>query len=126
MSRGFQNRLGEGGYGSVYKGKLRSRSLEAIKMLEKSKANGQDFINEVSISTIKRIHHVNVVQLVCYCVKGSKHALLYNFMSNGSLDKYPFSSEGIDSLDCKTMCEISREVACGIEYLNQRYASLAF
>ncbi|KAH7529389.1 hypothetical protein FEM48_Zijuj05G0179100 [Ziziphus jujuba var. spinosa] len=56
MSRGFKNKLGEGGYGSVYKGKLCSGHLVAIKMLEKSKANGQDFINE--FSTIGRIHHV--------------------------------------------------------------------
>ncbi|XP_060671086.1 rust resistance kinase Lr10-like [Ziziphus jujuba] len=117
MSRGFKNKLGEGGYGSVYKGKLPSGCLVAIKMLEKSKANGQDFINEVS--TIGRIHHVNVVQLVGYCVEGSKRALLYDFMSNGSLDKYPFSLEGINHLDCKTMREISCGVACGIKYLHQ-------
>uniref|UniRef100_A0A6P3ZL91 non-specific serine/threonine protein kinase n=1 Tax=Ziziphus jujuba TaxID=326968 RepID=A0A6P3ZL91_ZIZJJ len=117
MTMGFKDKLGEGGYGSVYKGKLRSGRFVAIKMLEKSKANGQDFINEVS--TIGRIHHVNVVQLVGFCAKGSKRALVYDFMPNGSLDKYLFSEEGISSLDCKTMCEISCGVACGIEYLHR-------
>ncbi|KAH7529401.1 hypothetical protein FEM48_Zijuj05G0180300 [Ziziphus jujuba var. spinosa] len=105
MTKGFKDKLGEGGYGSVYKGKLRSGCFVAIKMLEKSKANGQEFINEVS--TIGRIHHVNVVQLIGFCAKGSKCALVYDFMPNGSLDKYLFSQEGISSLDCKTMCEIS-------------------
>ena len=59
MAKGFKYKLGEGGYGSVYKGKLQSGHLVAIKMLGKSKANGQDFINEVA--TIGRIHHKNVV-----------------------------------------------------------------
>nr|XP_048330825.1 rust resistance kinase Lr10-like [Ziziphus jujuba var. spinosa] len=116
ITKGFKDKLGEGGYGSVYKGKLRSGRFVAIKMLEKSKANGQDFINEVS--TIGRIHHVNVVQLVGFCVKGSKRALVYRFMPNGSLDKYLFSQE-VSPLDCKRMCEISCGVARGIEYLHR-------
>ena len=66
MTKGFKDKLGEGGYGSVYKGKLRSGRFVAIKMLEKTKANGQDFINEVA--TIVRIHRVNVVHLVGFCV----------------------------------------------------------
>uniref|UniRef100_A0A2N9G3A8 Protein kinase domain-containing protein n=1 Tax=Fagus sylvatica TaxID=28930 RepID=A0A2N9G3A8_FAGSY len=77
---------GQGGYGSVFKGKLRSGNLVAIKVLNKSKANGQDFMNEVA--TIGRIHHVNVVQLIGFCAEGSKQALVYDFMPNGSLDKF--------------------------------------
>nr|XP_048325480.1 rust resistance kinase Lr10-like isoform X2 [Ziziphus jujuba var. spinosa] len=116
MTKGFKNKLGEGGYGCVYKGKLRSGHLAAIKMLGKSKANGQDFINEVA--TIGRIHHINVVKLVGFCVEGSKRALVYDFMPNGSLDKYIFSHER-NFLGCKKMCEISLGVARGIEYLHQ-------
>ena len=48
MTKGFKDKLGEGGYGSVYKGKLQSDRLIAIKMLDKSKVNGQDFISEVT------------------------------------------------------------------------------
>ena len=48
MTKGFKDKLGEGGYGSVYKGKLQSGRLIAIKMLDKSKVNGQDFISEVT------------------------------------------------------------------------------
>ncbi|RVW87489.1 Rust resistance kinase Lr10 [Vitis vinifera] len=59
MTKGFKEKLGEGGYGSVYKGKLRSGHFVAVKMMANSKANGQDFINEVA--TIGRIYHVNVV-----------------------------------------------------------------
>ncbi|KAL6129525.1 hypothetical protein ACLB2K_072875 [Fragaria x ananassa] len=117
MTKGFKDKLGEGGYGSVYKGKLRSGRLVAVKMLGKSKANGQDFMNEVA--TIGRIHHVNVVQLIGYCAEGSKRALIYEYMSNGSLDKHIFSKEGSISLSCKEAFEISLGVAHGIGYLHQ-------
>ncbi|KAH0980824.1 hypothetical protein GBA52_008001 [Prunus armeniaca] len=117
MAKGFKEKLGEGGYGSVYKAKLRSGRLVAIKMLGKSKANGQDFINEVA--TIGRIHHVNVVRLIGFCVEGSKRALVYDFMPNGSLDKYLFSQQGVISLNCEKMFEIALGVARGIEYLHR-------
>ncbi|BBN70427.1 PR5-like receptor kinase [Prunus dulcis] len=117
MSNKFKNKLGEGGFGTVFKGKLRSGRFGAIKMLGKSKANGEDFISEVA--TIGRIHHFNVVQLVGYCVEGSKRALVYEFMQNGSLDKYIYSKEGSNLLSYKQMYDISLGVARGIEYLHQ-------
>ncbi|KAF7147241.1 hypothetical protein RHSIM_Rhsim03G0206700 [Rhododendron simsii] len=117
MTNGFRDKVGEGGYGSVYKGKLRSGPPVAIKMLSKPKANGQEFINEVA--TIGRIHHVNVVQLIGYCAERSKRALVYDFMPNGSLEKYIFSPERNLSLSCKQMYEISLGVARGIGYLHQ-------
>ena len=67
MTNNFANKLGQGGFGSVYKGKLRSGRIVAVKVLVMSKANGQDFINEVA--TIGRIHHVKVVRLVGFCVQ---------------------------------------------------------
>ncbi|XP_015164584.1 G-type lectin S-receptor-like serine/threonine-protein kinase At1g34300 [Solanum tuberosum] len=91
MTRGFKEKLGEGGYGSVYKGKLQSGRDVAVKMLSKPKAGCQDFMNEVA--TVGRIHHVNVVGLVGYCVEGTKRALIYDFMPNGSLDKYINTSQ---------------------------------
>ncbi|XP_008245712.1 PREDICTED: rust resistance kinase Lr10-like [Prunus mume] len=117
MARGFKDKLGEGGYGSVYKAKLRSGRLVAIKMLGKSKTNGQDFINEVA--TIGRIRHVNVVRLIGFCVEGSKRALVYDFMPNGSLEKYIFSQQGDVSLSCQKIFEIALGVARGIKYLHQ-------
>ncbi|KAA8533621.1 hypothetical protein F0562_030945 [Nyssa sinensis] len=117
MTKGFKEKLGEGGYGSVYKGKLRSGHIVAVKILSKSKANGQDFINEVA--TIGRIHHINVVRLTGYCAERSKRALVYDFMPNGSLEKYAFSREGnMISLSWEKMYEISVGVARGIEYLH--------
>ncbi|XP_050221746.1 rust resistance kinase Lr10-like [Mercurialis annua] len=118
MTRGFKDKLGEGGYGSVYKGKLSSGRAVAIKLLSKPKGNGQDFINE--IATIGRIHHVNVVQLIGFCAERSKRALVYDFMPNGSLEKYIFSqNEGEDPLSCEKMYKICLGIARGIEYLHR-------
>ncbi|KAL3714281.1 hypothetical protein ACJRO7_006245 [Eucalyptus globulus] len=117
ITKKFKHKLGEGGYGSVYKGVLRSGNEVAVKILSKSKSNGQDFISEVA--TIGKIHHVNVVKLVGYCFNNSKQALMYDFMSNGSLDKHIFSKDGDNSLDSKKMYEISLGVARGIEYLHR-------
>ncbi|MED6120332.1 hypothetical protein PIB30_019842 [Stylosanthes scabra] len=117
MTRGFKEKLGEGGFGAVYKGKLQSGPFVAIKMLGKAKANGQEFISEVA--TIGRIRHANVVRLIGFCVEGSKRALIYEFMPNGSLDKYTFSKEKSASLTSEKMFEISVGVARGMAYLHE-------
>jgi len=116
MTRGFKDKLGEGGFGTVFKGHLRSGPCVAIKMLGKAKGSGQDFISEVT--TIGRIHHLNVVRLLGFCIEGSKRALLYEFMPNGSLDKYIFSKEGGISLSYNQLHDISIGVARGIAYLH--------
>ncbi|KAL8538018.1 hypothetical protein ACS0TY_000104 [Phlomoides rotata] len=117
MTRGFREKLGQGGYGTVYKGKLRSGYDVAIKLLGKPGGNGQDFMNE--ISTIGRIHHVNIVKLVGYCAEGSKRALVFDYMPNGSLDKYLYSQENTNSLSWERKHEIAIGVARGIEYLHR-------
>ncbi|KAL6311378.1 hypothetical protein AAG906_022969 [Vitis piasezkii] len=118
MTHNFANKLGQGGFGSVYKGKLRSGRIVAVKVLVMSKANGQDFINEVA--TIGRIHHVNVVRLVGFCVQGSKWALIYDFMPNGSLDKFIFLKEENNTfLSWERLYKVALGVGRGIEYLHQ-------
>ncbi|KAK3415675.1 hypothetical protein EUGRSUZ_H01589 [Eucalyptus grandis] len=117
ITKNFKCKLGEGGYGSVYRGILRSGNEVAVKILNKPESNGQDFISEVA--TIGRIHHVNVVQLVGFCFNYSKQALVYDFMPNGSLDKHISNKDGIDPLDYKKMHEISLGIARGIEYLHR-------
>ena len=75
-------------------------------------------MNEVA--TIGRIHHINVVQLIGFCVEGSKQALVYEFMPNGSLDKFIFpNSENSTILTWDRIYEIAVGVAQGIEYLHQ-------
>ncbi|VAI39965.1 unnamed protein product [Triticum turgidum subsp. durum] len=98
VTRHFRDKLGQGGYGSVYKGVLLPGDIHvAVKMLAgSSNCNGEDFISEVS--TIGRIHHVNVVHLMGFCSEEMRRALIYEYMPNGSLDKYIFSSERSFSL----------------------------
>ncbi|XBI23476.1 hypothetical protein VPH35_048712 [Triticum aestivum] len=88
----FRDKLGQGGYGSVFKGVLLPGNVNiAVKMLEgSSNYNGEDFISEVS--TIGRIHHVNVVRLAGFCSEEMRRALVYEYMPRGSLDKYIFSA----------------------------------
>ncbi|KAL3499688.1 hypothetical protein ACH5RR_038781 [Cinchona calisaya] len=118
MTNNFSDKLGEGGYGTVFKGKLRSGPFSAIKLLGKSKANGQEFINEVA--TIGRIHHANVVKMIGFCFEGSKRALVYEFMPKGSLEKYIFPTETEPmSLSCEELFKIALGVACGIDYLHR-------
>ncbi|KAJ9672697.1 hypothetical protein PVL29_026065 [Vitis rotundifolia] len=118
MTHNFKNKLGQGGFGTLYKGRLRSGRIVVVKTLVMSKANGQDFINEVA--TIGRIHHVNVVRLVGFCIQGSKWALVYDFMSNGSLDKFVFLDQRNNiPLSWERLYKIALGVGRGIDYLHQ-------
>ncbi|KAA8532631.1 hypothetical protein F0562_032553 [Nyssa sinensis] len=117
MTNHFKDILGEGGFGSVYKGQLPGGYLIAVKMLKNTKFTAEEFINEVS--TIGRIHHVNVVQLVGFCSEGSNRALVYEFMPNGSLDKHIYVKEGrAQSFSWEKLLEIALGTARGIEYLH--------
>ncbi|KAL3819948.1 hypothetical protein ACJIZ3_005853 [Penstemon smallii] len=116
MTNNFSQKLGEGGYGTVYKGKLRSDPYVAVKMLGQSVANDQEFISEVG--TIGRIHHFNIVQLIGFCVEGSKCALVYEYLANGSLDKYLFGQRDL-ALRYSKIFEIALGVARGIDYLHR-------
>ncbi|XP_020089090.1 LEAF RUST 10 DISEASE-RESISTANCE LOCUS RECEPTOR-LIKE PROTEIN KINASE-like 2.5 [Ananas comosus] len=115
----FREKLGQGGFGSVFRGTLLSGQHVAIKMLENSQFNGEDFINEVS--TIGRIHHVNIVRLIGFCSEGSKRALVYEYMPKGSLDKYIFSARGTSNrpFSWDKLNEIALGVARGIDYLHR-------
>ncbi|XP_007052344.2 PREDICTED: rust resistance kinase Lr10 [Theobroma cacao] len=117
MTDGFKEQLGQGGFGSVFKGKQSNGCLVAVKMLAEAKGDGRDFMNEVA--TIGMIRHVNVVQLLGFCFEGYKRALIYEYMANGSLDKYLFSQEDVSTLSWSRMYEIALAIAHGIEYLHR-------
>ncbi|XP_059069153.1 rust resistance kinase Lr10-like [Cryptomeria japonica] len=85
ITNNFAHKLGEGGFGIVYKGKLPSGTLVAVKMLDHSRQSETQFMNEVA--TIGRIHHFHLVHLLGYCFEGVTSALVYKYMANGSLDK---------------------------------------
>ncbi|KAK7357763.1 hypothetical protein VNO80_17059 [Phaseolus coccineus] len=117
----FRNKLGEGGYGSVYKGKLNDGSLVAVKVLSDSKGNGEEFINEVA--SISLTSHVNIVSLLGFCQEGSKRALIYKYMPNGSLEKFIYEDKDPHKLSlqlsCKTIYNTAIGIARGLEYLHR-------
>ena len=111
----FKYVLGQGGYGIGYKGKLSNEVLVAVKIINNLWGNGEDFINEMT--TMVRIHHVNVVRLVGFCADEAKRALIYEFLPNDSLDKFIFSAK--HSLGWEKLQSIALGIAKGIEYLHQ-------
>ncbi|XP_073103438.1 rust resistance kinase Lr10-like isoform X2 [Elaeis guineensis] len=120
MTKHFKHKLGQGGFGTVYKGELPNGIPVAVKTLIKSKGEGEDFINEVA--TVGRIHHANVVRLLGFCSEGTWRALIYEFMPNESLEKYIFDKRNKTDhqpLDMQKLQEIAIGIAQGIEYLHQ-------
>ncbi|XP_050221748.1 rust resistance kinase Lr10-like isoform X2 [Mercurialis annua] len=115
----FTEQLGQGTYGSVYKGKLSNEISVAIKVLNNSIGKGDEFINEVA--TMGTIHHVNIVRLVGYCADGFRRALVYEYLPKNSLQKYISSAADTRThfLGWKKLQDIAVGVAKGIEYLHQ-------
>ncbi|BFG17090.1 hypothetical protein CerSpe_033640 [Prunus speciosa] len=120
MTNSFKEKLGQGGYGSVYKGKSNDGSLVAVKVLCKLKGNGEEFMNEVA--AISRTSHINIVSLLGFCFEGSKRALIYEFMPNGSLEKFIFDANTPNKnhhLGWEALDRIALGIARGLEYLHR-------
>ncbi|KAF8108219.1 hypothetical protein N665_0113s0009 [Sinapis alba] len=109
ITKSFTDVVGRGGFGTVYKGKLSDGSKVAVKVLNDSKSNCEDFINEVA--SMSQTSHVNIVSMLGFCYEGSKRAIIYEFLENGSLDQS-------SNLDVSTLYGIALGVAKGIEYLH--------
>ncbi|XP_044500615.1 class V chitinase-like [Mangifera indica] len=85
----FQNKLGEGGFGPVYKGILPNGQEIAVKKLSKTSKQGyKEFKNDVMLTA--KLQHVNLVKLLGYCIDGRQQMLVYEYMPNKSLDSYLF------------------------------------
>ncbi|KAL1295929.1 hypothetical protein AAHE18_19G247200 [Arachis hypogaea] len=120
VTNSFKNKLGQGGFGSVYKGQLQDGRHVAVKILSEFKGDGQEFINEVA--SMSRTSHVNIVALLGFCFEGSKRALVYELMPNGSLEKLIYNENAVigdRQLDCQTLYDIAIGVARGLEYLHK-------
>ncbi|XP_059316925.1 rust resistance kinase Lr10-like isoform X1 [Lycium ferocissimum] len=115
----FKNKLGQGGFGNVYRGSLHNGSQVAVKVLNELKGRGEDFINEVA--SISRTSHVNIVSLVGFCFEGHKRALVYEFMPNGSLEKFIYEerSDTVRQLGWPILYKIALGIARGLEYLHR-------
>ncbi|GAB4840427.1 hypothetical protein Ancab_021194 [Ancistrocladus abbreviatus] len=111
-------KLGEGGFGPVYKGKLDDGREIAVKMLSHTSRQGKkEFQNEAKL--LARVQHRNVVNLLGYCTHGEEKLLVYEYVPNESLDKLLFKDEGKGQLDWKRRCDIIAGVAKGLLYLHE-------
>lgn len=114
----FANKVGEGGFGPVYKGKLSTGQEIAVKVLSKDSGQGlKEFKNEVIL--IAKLQHRNLVRLLGCYIHAEEQMLVYEYMSKRSLDLYIFDSQEGASLDWQKRFNIVVGIARGLLYLHR-------
>ncbi|XP_042476517.1 probable LRR receptor-like serine/threonine-protein kinase At1g67720 isoform X1 [Macadamia integrifolia] len=117
-TRKFEKKIGSGGFGVVYYGKMKDGKEIAVKVLTSNSYQGKrEFSNEVTL--LSRIHHRNLVQFLGYCQEEGKSILVYEYMHNGTLKERlygPLTRER--SISWLKRLEIAEDAAKGIEYLH--------
>ncbi|KAM5580822.1 hypothetical protein ABKV19_010167 [Rosa sericea] len=114
----FRNKLGQGGYGPVYKGKFPGGQEIAVKRLSRVSGQGlQEFKNEVVL--IAKLQHRNLVRLRGYCMEGEEKILLYEYMPNKSLDSFIFDHTQNIFINWEMRFNIILGIARGLLYLHQ-------
>ncbi|XP_034678683.1 G-type lectin S-receptor-like serine/threonine-protein kinase At4g27290 [Vitis riparia] len=112
------NKLGQGGFGPVYKGMLRGGQEIAVKRLSKNSRQGLDeFKNEVLC--IAKLQHRNLVKLLGYCIQYEEKMLIYEYMPNKSLNSFIFDQTQSMLLDWPKRFHIIKGIARGLLYLHQ-------
>ncbi|XP_018503206.1 cysteine-rich receptor-like protein kinase 25 isoform X1 [Pyrus x bretschneideri] len=112
------NKLGEGGFGPVYKGVLSDGKEVAIKRLSSCSEQGsEEFTTEVLL--IMKLQHKNLVRLLGFCVEGEEKLLVYEYLPNSSLNVFLFDSEKRAQLDWSRRVNIVSGIARGILYLHE-------
>ncbi|GMN56522.1 hypothetical protein TIFTF001_025633 [Ficus carica] len=111
------NKLGEGGFGPVYKGTLADGRVIAVKQLSLTSHQGKNqFVTE--IATISAVQHRNLVKLYGCCIDGAKRLLVYEYLENKSLDQALFGKHSL-KLDWSTRFDICVGIARGLTYLHE-------
>ncbi|KAL8131349.1 G-type lectin S-receptor-like serine/threonine-protein kinase At2g19130 [Apium graveolens] len=111
-TKAFSEKLGEGGFGSVFRGTLPNSRAIAVKKLKDLKQGEKQFRAEVS--TIGQIQHINLVRLQGFCIEGERRLLVFDYMKNGS----PKNSDVF--LDWKARYNIMIGTARGLNYLHEK------
>ncbi|XP_057955645.1 probable LRR receptor-like serine/threonine-protein kinase At1g07650 isoform X2 [Malania oleifera] len=114
------NKIGEGGFGSVYKGLLSDGTVIAVKQLSpKSKQGNREFVNEIGM--ISALQHQNLVKLYGCCAEGNQLLLIYEYMENNCLSRALFGRNGTGKLklDWPTRQKICLGIARGLAYLHE-------
>ncbi|XP_058191958.1 uncharacterized protein LOC131308970 [Rhododendron vialii] len=118
----FENKLGVGGYGPVYKGVLHNGQEIAVKRLSKTSTQGfEEFKNEVMLTA--KLQHVNLVRVLGFCTEKEEQMLIYEYMPNKSLDHYLYDPTWGLLLDWEKRVQIIEGVTQGLLYL-QEYSRL--
>ncbi|GKV05084.1 hypothetical protein SLEP1_g17128 [Rubroshorea leprosula] len=114
-----ENKIGEGGFGPVYKGVLSDGAVIAVKQLSsKSKQGNREFVNEIGM--ISALQHPNLVKLYGCCIEGNQLLLVYEYMENNSLARALFGREEQRlNLDWPTRLKICLGIARGLAYLHE-------
>ncbi|KAI4312934.1 hypothetical protein MLD38_037720 [Melastoma candidum] len=111
-------KLGQGGFGSVYLGKLPNGQEIAVKRLSRNSGQGKiEFTNEVVL--LARLQHRNLVRLLGFCLEGNERILVYEFVPNSSLDQFIFDPLKRACLDWDTRYKIITGIARGLMYLHE-------
>ncbi|KAM3701589.1 hypothetical protein ACJW31_05G185300 [Castanea mollissima] len=112
------NKIGEGGFGRVYKGTLPSGQVIAVKRLGKSSGQGvEQFKNEVELQA--KLQHKNLAGVLGFCLEGEEKILIYEFVPNRSLDNFIYDSKKQGQLDWAARYKIIGGIARGIKYLHE-------
>ncbi|PON32091.1 Cysteine rich receptor like kinase [Parasponia andersonii] len=112
------NKIGEGGFGEVYKGTLRDGQKVAVKRLIGNSGHGaEQFMNEVLL--VAKLQHRNLVRLLGFCLEGEAKILIYEYVPNRSLDYFLFDQEKQNLLDWTRRYKIIAGIARGILYLHE-------
>nr|XP_011463561.1 PREDICTED: G-type lectin S-receptor-like serine/threonine-protein kinase At4g03230 [Fragaria vesca subsp. vesca] len=112
------NKLGEGGFGPVYKGILPGNQEVAVKRLSKKSGQGHhEFMNELKL--IAKLQHTNLARLMGCCMEGDELILIYEYMPNRSLDKFLFDPFEKTKLDWGTRFRIIQGIAQGVLYIHK-------
>ncbi|XP_019185428.1 PREDICTED: cysteine-rich receptor-like protein kinase 2 [Ipomoea nil] len=119
-TKGFsqENKLGQGGFGDVYKGTLKNGDVVAVKKLVISSRAKADFETEVRLIT--NVHHRNLIRLLGCSAKGEELLLVYEYMANASLDRYIYGDKR-GMLNWKQRVDIILGTAMGLVYLHQQF-----
>ncbi|KAE9589329.1 putative protein kinase RLK-Pelle-DLSV family [Lupinus albus] len=112
------NKLGQGGFGAVYRGKLSDGQEIAVKRLSKESGQGDiEFENEVVL--VAKLQHRNLVRLLGFCIEGRERLLVYEFVPNKSLDYFIFDQIKKEELDWVRRYKIVGGIARGLLYLHE-------
>jgi Protein kinase domain/D-mannose binding lectin/PAN-like domain len=115
-TKNFSTKLGQGGFGIVFKGLLLDSTNVAVKKLKIAGQEEKQFRTEVQ--TIGLIQHANILGLLGFCAEGTDRLLVYEYMSNGSLDSHIFSRSS-NILSWQARYEIALGTAKGLAYLHE-------